>query len=134
MVSDISFATRLQIEWPRAVKAFLHNPIVGTGPSSITEATDNDYLRWIGEFGLLGTTLFLFILFTIIKDVWTHSRRLNEQDRAVYYGFLFGTFALLFNAGYIDVFEASKVAFTFWTYAGIVIGSLAYVTKTSKKE
>lgn len=134
VVSDISFATRLQIEWPRAVKAFLHNPIVGTGPSSITEATDNDYLRWIGEFGLLGTTLFLFILFTIIKDVWTHSRRLNEQDRAVYYGFLFGTFALLFNAGYIDVFEASKVAFTFWTYAGIVIGSLAYVTKTSKKE
>ncbi|MBI3366814.1 O-antigen ligase family protein, partial [Candidatus Roizmanbacteria bacterium] len=51
VVSDISFATRLQVEWPRAINAFLKNPLFGTGPSSITEATDNDYLRSIGEVG-----------------------------------------------------------------------------------
>ncbi|MBI2641926.1 O-antigen ligase family protein, partial [Candidatus Roizmanbacteria bacterium] len=62
VVSDISFATRLQVEWPRAIKAFLRSPLLGTGASSITEATDNDYLRWIGEFGLLGTIPFVLIL------------------------------------------------------------------------
>ncbi|MBI2641370.1 hypothetical protein HYW87_02125, partial [Candidatus Roizmanbacteria bacterium] len=42
----------------------------------------------------------------------------------VLYGFLFGFAGLLLNAGYIDVFEASKVAYTFWTVAGLFIGFL----------
>jgi len=29
-------------------------------------------------------------------------------------GFMAGTFGLMLNAIFIDVFEASKVAFTFW--------------------
>ena len=114
LVSDISFATRLQIEWPRAINAFKKNPFLGTGPSSITEATDNDYLRWLGEFGLLGTALFLMIIFNLTKTVW--SKKLLSL------GFLFGLGALLINATYIDVFEASKVAYTFWTVAGMFIG------------
>jgi len=63
VVSDISMATRFQIEWPRAINAFKKNPLLGTGPSSLTEATDGDYFRWLGEFGLLGTITFLNILF-----------------------------------------------------------------------
>ena len=31
---------------------------------------------------------------------------------------------LFMNASYIDVFEASKVAYTFWLLAGTVVGSL----------
>ncbi len=113
VVSDISFATRLQIEWPRAINAFKKNPLFGTGPSSITEATDNDYLRWLGETGLLGTLIFLFIIYKIIKTVFSKN--------LINLGFVFGTIALLINASYIDVFEASKVAYTFWTLAGIFV-------------
>ncbi|MDO8741694.1 MAG: O-antigen ligase family protein, partial [Candidatus Roizmanbacteria bacterium] len=43
VVSDISMATRFQVEWPRAINAFKKNPLLGTGPSSLTEATDGDY-------------------------------------------------------------------------------------------
>jgi O-antigen ligase len=114
VVSDISFATRLQIEWPRAINAFKKNPLLGTGPSSITEATDNDYLRWLGEFGILGTSLFLFIFYKLGRLVWSKN--------IISLGFLFGLGALLFNATYIDVFEASKVAYTFWTVAGLFVG------------
>lgn len=126
VVSDISFATRLQVEWPRAIQAFLQNPILGTGPSSITEATDNDYLRSIGEVGALGTGLFILIFFTIIKIVWVSIPSLPENEKPVYLGFLFGLLGLLFNAGYIDVFEASKVAFQFWLMAGLFIASLSH--------
>lgn len=124
VVSDISFATRLQVEWPRAIAAFKKNVILGTGPSSITEATDNDYLRWIGEMGLFGTLSFLVLLAMIVKKTW-------HKDY-VSYGFIFGLGALLINASYIDVFEASKVAYSFWTIAGLYIGY--YTLKNSKNE
>ncbi|MEK7633668.1 MAG: O-antigen ligase family protein [Patescibacteria group bacterium] len=122
VVSDISFATRLQIEWPRAIEAFKKNPILGSGPSSITEATDNDFLRWLGEIGLLGTTLFLIILFSIIKKVYGQINEPVKENLLLSMGFIFGLLALLINAVYIDVFEASKVAYTFWTIAGLYVG------------
>jgi O-antigen ligase len=122
VVSDISFATRLQVEWPRAINAFKKNPLLGTGPSSITEATDGDYFRWLGEFGLLGTIAFLNILFLIIKMIWDSVKKLEINEKLIGYGFIFSFFALFINASYIDAFEASKVAYTFWTIAGLYIG------------
>lgn len=130
VVSDISFATRLQVEWPRAIEAFLSNPILGKGPSSITEATDNDYLRWLGELGLSGTILFLLIIFNIVKTIWLKIYKSLTKDRLLGLGFLFGLGALMFNATYIDVFEASKVAYTFWTVAGLFIGYFTLKTST----
>lgn len=122
VVSDISFATRLQIEWPRAINAFKKNIFFGTGPSSITEATDNDYLRWLGEFGLIGTGLFLFIIFKIFKNNFilvNFLKKTISKNNLLNTGFSFGLIALLINATYIDVFEASKMAYTFWIVAGI---------------
>lgn len=133
VVSDISLATRLQVEWPRAVQSFLKNPLLGTGPSSITEATDNDYLRWIGEFGALGTLIFLSILLFIVKSIWIPIKKFKDVEKIPYIGFLFGLFGLLLNASYIDVFEASKVAYYFWLTAGIFIGSLHLYKKVSIK-
>jgi hypothetical protein len=45
----------------------------------------------------------------------------------LYFGFIFGLAGLLINASYIDVFEASKVAFVFWCVAGAIIASLPYI-------
>lgn len=122
VVSDISMATRFQIEWPRAINAFKKNPLLGTGPSSLTEATDGDYFRWLGEFGLFGTIAFLNILFLILKTVWDKIKKLGFNGKLIGYGFIFGFLALFINASYIDAFEASKVAYTFWTIAGLYIG------------
>lgn len=122
ILSDISFATRIQVEWPRAIAAFIKNPLFGQGPSTLTEATDNDYLRWLGEFGLLGTLTFLSIFFIIIKTVFFATKKFDRATNLLLWGFLFGFFALLVNASYIDVFEASKVAFTFWLISGFFVG------------
>ncbi len=124
IVYDISFATRLQVEWPRAFNAFMKNPLLGTGPFSITEATDNDYLRFLGEFGLLGFVSFAAILALLIKAIYKGMKKAQEHERTIYAGLLFGILGLLLNAGYIDVFEASKIAYVFWYVMGIYIGFL----------
>jgi O-antigen ligase len=124
VVTDISSATRFQVEWPRAINALLKNPLLGTGPSSITESTDNDYLRWLGEFGLLGFGTFLLILYKVAEMIFMNIKKMKPNIQPLFYGYLFGLFALLVNATYIDVFEASKVAYVFWYTTGIFIGLL----------
>ncbi len=126
IAGDTSLATRTQVEWPRAWKAFLTNPILGTGPSSITESTDGDYFRWFGEMGLAGGGLFIVILFLVWKNVYQAISRLQEH-RVMLVGFCAGMIALLANAILIDVFEASKVAYIFWIVSGVFV---AIVDKT----
>lgn len=121
VIPDISVATRLQVEWPRAIKAFLKYPIFGKGPSSITEATDNDYLRWLGEFGIVGTGIFMFILTKLFFTLFFAARP-SQTDHIVMGALLAGFFGLLINATMIDIFEASKVAFIFWMVMGMVVG------------
>ncbi len=124
VATDISFATRLQVEWPRAINALLKNPLLGTGPSSITESTDNDYLRWLGEFGLLGFGLFLFVLYSIGNYLRLGIKKVAENEQYIFTSLLFGLAGLMINAGYIDVFEASKVAYILWFTLGIFVGRL----------
>ncbi|KXK08961.1 MAG: hypothetical protein UZ21_OP11001000011, partial [Microgenomates bacterium OLB22] len=129
---DVSTAIRLQIEWPRAINAFKRNPLFGLGASSITEATDNDYLRWLGEFGLAGFLSFTFILYLIAHFIMVRIPLISTRLQPLYWGTLFGMGALMINAGYIDVFEASKVAFTYWFVMGIMVGSLYKFPATSR--
>lgn len=113
-----SFAIRLNLEWPAAIRAFLKNPLLGTGYSSLGIATDNDFLRSLGEVGILGTAAFALILIEIVKRVIKNFR---ENDKFIKY-FSAGTLSLmlafLINALFIDVFEASKVASIFWMIIG----------------
>lgn len=129
LLCDISCATRLQVEWPRAIGAFLSKPIFGTGPSSITEATDNDYLRWLGEFGLIGSGLFIFLLYSLSKAIWQNAMRLKSDIKYLHFGYLTGFLALLVNGLYVDVFEASKIAYNFWLIAGFYVGFISLKTK-----
>ncbi len=121
---DISFTTRFQGEWPRDWNAFLSSPLFGTGYSSLTLASDNDYLRALGETGLAGmlTFLFIFVMLGIyMKNIIGFVK--DPITRALLFGLAGGTIGLLVNATLIDVFEASKVAEPFWLLFGIGLGS-----------
>jgi len=112
---------RLKVEWPRAIRAFLKNPLLGTGYSSITLATDNDYLRMLGETGLLGTLAFLALIITIAKDFYLFlaKNRFDYTERLIICGIIGASIGYFVNAAFIDVFEASKVAFFFWIMIGL---------------
>ncbi len=113
-----SFSIRLNLEWPAAWRAFLKNPLLGTGYSSLGIATDNDFLRSLGEVGALGTAAFVLIFIEIIKRI---VKLLKEDNQFIKYfsaGILSLILAFVINALFIDVFEASKVASLFWMIIG----------------
>ena len=131
LVYDISFTTRFQAEWPNAWNAFLRNPLLGSGYSTITLATDNSLLRALGETGALGlfSFLFIFIIFGIaLKEISPH---INDKfTKGFIFGLAGGVLGLIINALLIDVFEASKVAENLWIILGIGIGAIMlYKTK-----
>lgn len=125
LVYDISFTTRFQAEWPNAIKAFLKDPLFGSGYATITLATDNDYLRFLGESGILGLLSFLtiFLLFIITIKRFVPDMESNYM-KLVSLGFVSGIVSLLINALLIDVFEASKVAESLWIISGVVMAGV----------
>src|SRR3989344_485484 len=74
-----SLKIRLDQEWPRAIRAFIKNPLLGTGYSSLGLATDNDFLRMLGEVGLLGLTSFILIIIELTKKVWENYLLKDKQ-------------------------------------------------------
>jgi len=117
---------RFNVEWPRALRAFLKNPLFGTGVSSISLATDNDYLRSLGETGILGFLTFAAIFAEILRRVFVFFKRENEELPKLIVASIFGVIvAMLVNALFIDIFEASKIAIIFWILMGILIKTIS---------
>lgn len=130
----LSLAIRLDELWPKALKGFYRNPALGSGYATLTkdstihfteaESTDNNYLRVLGETGLLG---FLTFYGTIAAAMyWAYRLYKKNKNKNFLYtalavGYIGASVALLFNATYIDVYAASKVALTYWALTGIVL-------------
>jgi hypothetical protein len=125
VVEDRSMSIRLNVEWPRAIRAFLKNPLLGSGYSSITLATDNDYLRMLGEVGLLGFASFFLIFLYLAKaakELMPIGKYFSGVELAFVSGFIGSIPGIMVNAIFIDVFEASKFAILFWLLFGLAIG------------
>lgn len=123
---DRSTSIRFDVEWPRAMRAFYKNPFLGTGYSSITLATDNDYLRSLGETGLLGLISFLALLVGLGKFLFLRVKKSSGLDKIILVSGLGIFISFLTTAVFIDVFESSKIAILFWAYMG-----LAFSTKNT---
>jgi hypothetical protein len=124
LFEDRSTSIRLNVEWPRALRSFMKNPLLGTGYSSISLATDNDYLRMLGEVGLLGTLSFFLIISRIFQRIVGKFEKFREYDdlEKVYIAGIVGGFmGVLVNGVFIDVFEASKFATMFWLLIGMLV-------------
>ena len=122
---DLSFTTRFQGEWPKTIDAFKRNIFLGSGYGSVGLAVDNNYLRILGESGLFGLLSFLSLF--LIPAIYI-KKSFNKIDspvtRSFVIGFVVGSFGLMLNGLFIDVFEASKIAFTFWLLVGLTLGIL----------
>ena len=124
IIEDRSTSIRLNVEWPRAIRAFKKNPLIGTGYSSVGLATDNDYLRLLAEVGILGFLGFILIMVRI-ASVFASALPFNNKLSGVKLGFVAGVaggfIGTLLNAVFIDVFEASKFATIFWLLMGLAV-------------
>jgi O-antigen ligase len=127
--SDVGVARsgeiRFNVEWPRAITAFEKNVLLGTGLGSLTLATDNDYLRLLGESGLLGLVSFMAIqIYFIVKTIPIIFKKNHDFIDKVLIILLACQLTTLANAIFIDVFEASKTAYLFWLMMGIYYQTL----------
>ena len=131
-IYGLSAAIRLDTLWPRALEGFYTNPLLGTGYATLTkeatgqfteaESTDNNFLRTLGETGLLGFISFYgVIILAMILAFKVYLEKKKDTFTSIFMiGFIAASIGLLVNAIFIDVFAASKVAFTYWGLAGIV--------------
>lgn len=129
---DRSASIRLNVEWPRAIRAFEKNPLIGTGYSSIDLATDNDFLRMLGETGLIGLASFLLIFARIAKLFLQKAFPLTKKFEGIELGFMAGVIGAVIGtfviATFIDIFEASKFATIFW----LILGYAVYFLRNKK--
>lgn len=136
----LSLAIRLDTLWPRALEGFYRNPLLGSGYATLTkesveqfteaESTDNNYLRTLGETGVLG---FLTFYGAVVTVAWTAFKKLKSTNddvtKVLASATVAATVGLMVNAVYIDVFAASKVAQSYWILAGFCLGAIAISEK-----
>lgn len=118
---------RFNAEWPRAITSWKKNLFLGTGLGSITLATDNDYLRLLGESGLLGFITFMFIpVYFILKSIPLIFSKKQSPPQLLVLILLGGLLTTLANGLLIDVFESSKTAYLFWIMMAVYYRVLNY--------
>lgn len=126
----LSMGIRFDTLWPQALQGFSINPWTGKGYATLnklgtnefTEAdsTDNNYLRALGETGLLGFALLFGCIFIIVRQIH-QLKPTTLSGKMLQFSFGASLLGLLINALIIDVFAASKVAFSFWGLAGLTV-------------
>jgi hypothetical protein len=129
---EISLCIRLESLWPQAITGFMRMPLLGSGYSSLNkrdfyhlseaDGTDNNYLRMLGETGVLGFLTFAGIITAAVMyavKIW----RTNKTQRYLVIAFIAVVTGVLLNAVLFDVFAASKVAFGFWAVTGMCLSA-----------
>lgn len=140
----LSAAIRLDTLWPFAIRGFLRNPLFGSGYSTLTkytndefteaESTDNDFLRTLGETGGLGFITFYGIMIIAMLKLWKDART-HDDELISLFAMVFTaiTIGLFVNGVYIDVFVSSKVIETYWTLAGFMLAYGVLLGPPTKK-
>ena len=143
----LSLAIRLDELWPNAINGFKKNPLLGSAYATLNkkefvhfteaESTDNNFLRTLGETGLLGFISFYGVIFLLLRTFYRNQKKTNDETlKTINLAFIAASIGLLANAPYIDVFACSKVAFTYWGLSGALLAynQLALQPETKKKK
>ena len=116
--------------WKELLGKFKEHPLIGNGFSSVGVGADGDYVRWLTEVGIIGSLVIYYMLFQIFKFLYTLFRTVEEPlAKDFFLALTVGFIGMLVNAVFIDVFEASKIAFYFWFMMGIASGYQYYLVK-----
>ena len=145
LMFDLSTGIRLDATWPRAWEGFMRSPVLGSGYATLQkvnnleftqgESTDNDYLRALGETGLLGmVSYFGAVILMAVVALRSLGGLRDPQIYALASAFVGLVVGLLLNALLLDIFEASKVAYAFWGVAGLTMGSLYMMREKIKAD
>lgn len=130
----LSLCIRLEALWPQAWEGFIRYPLLGSGYATLNkkdkyhftqaDGTDNNYLRILGETGIVGfVSYFVLVGYICWIAIKLFLSKAETYEKTLAVSFIAGTLGLLVNAITIDVFASSKVAFTFWALAGLMLAA-----------
>ncbi len=120
---DTSTSIRFDVEWPRSLRSFYKNPLLGTGFSSLGLATDNDYLRALGETGLIGLVAFLSVILGLWRALQKNLHGQTGTDKLLTVSAMGILLSFTVTAIFLDVFESSKIAILFWSFMGLSLST-----------
>lgn len=130
----ISMGIRLDELWPNAITGLRRNIYLGSSYANLnkkalneftdSDSTDNNFLRTLGETGLLGFVSFYAIIILLLHTFSKVGKKPLTPTFVFAQAFIGATIGLFFNAIYIDVFAASKIAFIYWLLAGLTLKSV----------
>lgn len=111
-ITDGSAAGRF-FKWGNALDGLRNYPLFGYG-TGVTEVMDGNYIKLLGESGIIGTLLFLGMFGYYMKTVWS-ARKKTGMARSVLYMMV----SVLLASVFIDMFEASKPMEMMWLAIGL---------------
>jgi O-antigen ligase len=117
---DLSTTDRIR-SWTYVLRDWTAHPVLGYGVTGYAWA-DAQFVKIIGETGLVGLVTFLFI----IVRLWLMARDsfLSERDpfcKGLAQGFLLGMVAMLAHSVGANTFILIRIMEPFWLCAGLVI-------------
>lgn len=129
---DVSTTIRF-FKWSGILDGLLNNPLYllfGFG-YGVTLVVDGNFIRMLGENGIIGLFIFIILLIKCYKD----SNRLKSYDQGFVYFIKWIVIGLLIASVMIDIFEASKVMEPFWFFIGAMYSAIRFLdNKRGTKE
>ena len=123
-IADWSAATRF-LKWGAALDGFRMYPVLGYG-SGLTHVMDGNYIKLLGETGLLGTGLWLGFYGYFMHTVY-QVRKQTKLGKALFLMMI----GVLISSLFLDMFEASKPMELLWLIVGGVIAFGGYASDKS---
>jgi len=125
-------AYRRRQHWIKCYDGFVMHPLFGIGMGGFSEyfvTPDGQYIQALGETGLVGLLLFLFMLFYIIRmNVKTAKyldlnistpNILHKLNKNFLIASSLGIFGLMLDGITMSIFDSSKVAMCLWSFVGV---------------
>ncbi len=113
-IKDKSAAIRFN-KWGAALVGFQEYPVFGYG-TGVTHVIDGNYVKLLGENGVVGLLLWLAMFGYFMKTTWKIGKKILSGRCAFWM-----MFSILMASVFLDMFEASKPMEVLWLAIGLVI-------------
>lgn len=119
---DDSTAARVD-SWGHSFKKWIEAPFLGHGAGSSGAVVDNQYTRFLVEFGAFGLIAFIWIAITIFRNALLNLKKFSQDDfaRGLTVGFIAGFVGLLFHSFGAATFIIIRIMEPFWFLTAIVM-------------
>ncbi|KPJ56395.1 hypothetical protein AMJ49_04945 [Parcubacteria bacterium DG_74_2] len=122
---DAGRMSSIKSELEKAMKEPLLLPFFGYGKGYVGEA-HNQYLRNFIEVGIMGSVIFLFLIFAIIKKAWDgFSKSRDPFSIGLSAGLLTATLTMLFISIATEAFIVVKPSEVYWFFTAITMAVLS---------